>query len=211
MKRLLLLAVCASVASLAISADEPAAKSDKFYLVEITDFSGTEANEVLDSAAFKKLNDDLKLETRLFSKAVMLAEKEWKADESTKTKMFPRSFRERKFRLINQSTKKSVMDDALSALEEKTAERERYQAEREAKRAKQEKDSKASNKTTGVVRRDDDKKRKSQDERDLMEARAIGLFKSKLEELKTAAVQPKESAGAKVEAPKAAVEPPAKH
>jgi hypothetical protein len=211
MKRLLLLAACASIASIAISADEPAAKPDKFYLVEITEFSGTEANEVLDSAGFKKLNDDLKLETRLFSKAMMLAEKEWKANESTKTKMFPRSIRERKFRLINQSTQKKAMDDALSALEEKQAEREKAQADREAKREKQERYSGAARNTAAVYRRDDEKRNKEKDERALMETRALDLFKSKLEELKTAAVQPKEGAGAKVEAPKAAAEAPAKH
>ena len=65
MKPSFLLAVWLSVAGMALAAEDPAPRPEKYYVVEVTDFDGTETAQVLDSAAFKKLNEmGIELEIR---------------------------------------------------------------------------------------------------------------------------------------------------
>lgn len=204
MKHLLLLAACVSFTSLAISADEPAVKIDKFYLVEVSDFCSTEAVEAMSSAEYKNVGDEIKLESRLFAKALFLTEKEWRADESTKSKPFPRAaIKPREMKLLDQGTTKKAIEAKLSALEDKKADREKDKADREAKRAK---DKGARNKSVP---------NRNKDDRDIMEARAISLFKGQMEALKTAPPGPVKPEAAKPEAEEAekaekAAVPPAK-
>jgi hypothetical protein len=209
MNRFLLLAACLSFTSLALSADEPAAKTDKFYLVEISDFCGTESVETMGSAEFKKLGDDIKLESRLFTKALTLTEKEWRTDEATKSKTFPRAaIKPREVKILDQAASKKVIEDKLSAFEEKQADREKDKADREAKRAKEKE---ARNKSAKSNRNTD---KKGGDDRDIMEMRAVSMFKSQIETLKTAPPVPPKAEAPKAEAGKAeagkAAEPPAK-
>lgn len=171
-----------SIFSLAAAAAEPAARV-KLTLVKVIDRDDKETYQVLESEALATLQTEIKLEERLYDKAMMLAEKTWRADESTKSKSFPRSsIGHRSCTTINTYTKKEDAEKALSAMEEKLARAEESRAEAEKKREETRRKMGQNNNSSWSAKKRDTKLADAAKKG--YEDQARNIFTTKLEELK---------------------------
>lgn len=221
MKIALLVASLVTAWSLvAFASDQPTTTKTKFTLVKVTDRDEKETFEVLESPALTALMDEIKLEERLYDKAMMLTEKAWKADESTKTKSFPRSaIGHRSCETVGTPyTSREAAEKALTALEEKKTRAEEFRMETEKKREENRRRIAQSNANNSyynnsnynnMLKKKDNKQAEA--EKKGLEDSARGLFATKLAELKSGkhdvkdapAAAPEQPAGVKPD-PKAA-------
>lgn len=84
------LLIAGMVAGTAV-AEEAAGKSEAYYVVKTSGMDRKVEMEVLSEPELRDLEKTLKLEQKHFSKAVILAGKEWASDEMNKGLMFPGS------------------------------------------------------------------------------------------------------------------------
>ncbi len=109
---------------------------EEFYLVRLKGYDKQVEVSLMSAAEFKVLDSEIKLETKLFPKAVADAGKEWRADELNKG--IPFAGNKLSPRLIMGSTKYSSNDKATEALS-KYDELQSKKTEREFKKKKVEK------------------------------------------------------------------------
>jgi hypothetical protein len=196
--RKLFLGLLAMVATAGTAAAAEPPPRVKITLAEVTDAAGKETLEILDATALAQLQQDLKLEERLYDKAIGLAEKAWKADDFTKAKPFPRAaIGKRSLRPIGTYGTKDAADTALGKEEDRIHRASERRAEQEKKRAEL-------NKNNKNMPQKSNKPSPAEVERAQLEIRAQDMYASKLKELKAAAANP---AGT-TNQPPAAVEPP---
>jgi glucan-binding YG repeat protein len=186
-------AVCcllvASLASGLLAADQPAATKTKFTLVKLVDRDDKETYQVLEPPALAALQDEIKVEERLFDRAMAATDKAWRADETTKGKSFPRSaIGRRSCSIINSYTSKESADKALSAAEEKAT--RAVEAKADAEKRRDENQRKAAGNTNYTQKKKDPK---DDAEKKVFEEQARALFISKLGEIKTGKTENKEA------------------
>jgi hypothetical protein len=180
MKTATFAAVLVVLFSGALFAADPAPAKTKFTLVKVVDRDEKETYQVLESAALTALQDEIKIEERLFDKAMALAEKAWKADEFTKSKPFPRSaINRRSCAVVNTYTTRESADKALTAAEEKVSRAEAAKKESDKKR-EDTKQKMGSNKTFTPKKKDP----KEDAEKKMLEEQARTMFAAKVEEIK---------------------------
>lgn len=196
MKAILLVFLVFAVFSRTSPAADPAAPAkQKFTLVKLVDREDKETYQVLEAAQLTALQEEIKKEERYFDKAMMMAEKAWKADESTKTKSFPRSaIGHRSCTVVNNYLKREDADKALSAAEDKVSRAEENRIEAEKKREETRRKMGQNNNSSYVQKRKDT--RIAEAERRGIEDQARNLFTTKLEELKAGKPEVKEPAAA---------------
>ena len=186
MKAFLLTVLAFAASSSAMAAADPAAHAaakTRWTLVKVTDRDSKESFQVLDTAGLASLHDEIKKEERLYDKAMILTEKAWKADESTKTKMFPRSaIGHRSCEPTgsgNPFASREAADKAMAAAEDRVS-----QAEKSAEEAKKKHDENMSKAVgTGSSYQPKKKDPKTYADRKRLEELARSLFSSKLTEL----------------------------
>lgn len=172
--------------------DAPAARS-KFTLVRITDSGDKESLQVLDPAALSQLQDEIKVEDRLFDRALAATEKAWKADEFTKSKAFPRSAIIRRSCAVLQTyTTRESADKAMAAAEEKASRAEAAKAEAAKKREENKRKTTGNNPAYTPKKKDP----KEDAEKNMLAEQARNMFATKIEELKKARTEPAAPAGA---------------
>ena len=177
----------------------------KITLAEVTDSAGKASFELLEATALSQLQQELKLEDRLHDKAMGLTEKAWKADDFTKTKIFPRSaIEKRSLKILGTYTSKEAADAALNKEEDKIRRAEERRAEQEKKRAELNKN----NTNNNNLPKKSAKSSTAEAEREQLDSRARDIYASKMKELIAAAANP--AAGAANPPPAAgAAQPPA--
>jgi len=153
----------------------PAEDGDAFCLVQIRDHSKAEAYSIMPETELKELQATIKLETRLHSRALTLASKEWRKDEQLKKKNYPRSaVAVRKVKILGTFK-------TMERAEMKRATYEERDANREERREEQ-------NKERDKVRYGGDKTRASKAmsrlrEKEFLYEQAAGLFSEALQAL----------------------------
>jgi len=174
--------------ALSICLASVALAGEKYYIVKVTDLAKETKMEVMSAEALKTLENEIKEEGRLWTRAENAAIKEWQKNEQYKGKAWPKG-------AISQRTAKAVgqpfpdeskAEDKLSKIEENEAEKAEEEAEKEKERAAK----------AGAKAKDKDK---SNPERDNMYAMARAIFEQKLTEVKEAEVKAKEAKAAGAE------------
>jgi hypothetical protein len=204
-----LITACSLVAS---AADQPAVAKTKFTVVKVIDRDDKETFEVLESPALTALADEIKIEERLFDRAMALTEKAWRTDESTKAKSFPRSaIGHRSCETVGTPyTSREAAEKALTALEEKKTRAEENRAESEKKREATRRKVAQNNSNSSYTPKKRDNKQAEAEKKGLEDS-ARSIFATKLAELKSGkhdvkdapAAAPEQPAGVKPD-PKAA-------
>lgn len=158
---------------LCITAVCAAGQQEKILLVKVCDRAKKLSYELMTPNEYKTLQAEIKAESMLSTKAMMLAQKEWKANEETKKKRFPRSaISLRKATILGQPFKdRQKADDKLYHYQDKAEEKEDRDKEREKK--------KIAGKSKEKIAKAEEKVR----EREYLYDQARAIFESKLTEL----------------------------
>jgi len=159
----------------------------KITMVQTTDTAGKLSYGLLESAALTQLQQEVRLEDRLHDRALTLTEKEWRGDDFTKTKRFPRgAIQKRTVRVLQTYASKESADAALSRKEDDVRREEDRRAESEKKRE-------ANRRNTPNAAQKNNKST-ADAERTILESRARDMYATKMKELKDAAAKPAEAA-----------------
>jgi len=111
--------------------------ADKYFVVKITNFAKQSEYKVLNEEELKNLQKEIADETRLWSKVITAAQKEWQSNEQYKGKSFPTgAIDKRTVKVIGQPyTDQSKAEDKISSIEEQEQEKAEKEAEREKEKA----------------------------------------------------------------------------
>lgn len=178
---------CRNIAVFAIllscsTAATNASALEKYVVVKITDFDKTSTYEAIAWDEYKELGATIKRETRLFSKAVKAAKKEWSDNEFTKRITFPTSaVSPRKVQVMG-----SPYRDAGLA-QEKVTRYEDREIRSEERREERENEKEKLRYTGQDAKARRDKKRRRELERESRRQEAAEIFNSKMQELYEAA------------------------
>ena len=158
--------------------------ADKYFVVKITNFAKQSEYKVLNEEELKNLQKEIADETRLWSKVITAAQKEWQSNEQYKGKSFPTgAIDKRTVKVIGQPyTDQSKAEDKISSIEEQEQEKAEKEAEREKEKAAK----------LGTKAKDKEKDKGKDAERENMYAMARAMFEQKLNELMEAERKPKE-------------------
>lgn len=120
-----------------------------YVLIETVEINKRLTYEVLETAEFKTRCETLKKDAALFPKALALAEKEWKTDNTVKGNPFPKAM----LAPVKTTAKgtfdsREKADQKLEAINDDIAKQEKAREEREKKK-------KAKDKTTGKTHKSD--------------------------------------------------------
>ena len=162
-----------------------AAVKEKMLLVRITDVAKEDNYQIMTPAEFKMLNRKIRKELTFFRKALTQAEKEWKADRTTKKKSFPKAaISSRKVKLLTTFTDMDKAQDKLETYEEKKALKLEQEMEREELKKKQRQKTVEKNEfAKSKLKKKEKKLLKKALERKVLYENARMIFKAKLEEL----------------------------
>lgn len=151
--------------------EPPPAAPQKIYLIKITERDKKNAYKLVSTDDYKLEQENMKLETSLFAKAMSAAEQEWKKDDELKKKAFPRSaINQRELTKLGEFMDQAKADDKLKFYEDLEFEKEDKAREREKEKKKDAKK--------------DAKKDSKKDDKEFYESRARDMFEMKLQELK---------------------------
>jgi hypothetical protein len=151
-----------------------AGMGDKIYLVKIADHDKKVTYEIKSLAELKALQSEIMAENKYFQKALATARKEWETDEETAKKPFPSAaIGQRQVSTVGQpyddrDKAQAKLDGYISRTSEKEAEEEKKEADR----------------TKGQDKDQLKKERQEAEARKKLEASAVDLVRSKLDELK---------------------------
>ena len=169
---------------LSASAEEKASEGgapEKFVLAQVTDRAEVSTYELMGYAAYQDLVKQLALEGKLHMKALMAAEKAWKADETNK-KTFPKSaIAVRKVKIVKEFTDSGKASDELAKLEAKESDKAAADKERQAAREKDKQSKGLSNKEQIA------KDQKKDAEKDALYGSARTIYDDELNKLLAAA------------------------
>jgi len=186
--------ICAVLATV-ICLASAASAAEKYFVVKVTDLTKEMKYDVLSQEDLKALENQIKEEARLWSRAETAAMKEWLTNEQYKGKAWPKgAISQRTVKTVGQPfPDESKAEDKLSKIEENEAEKIADEEEK-AKKAppKPGKD-----------------KEKGNAERDNMYAMARAIFEQKLTEVKEADTKAKaeKAGGGEAAAPAAPAAP----
>jgi len=170
----------AALAGLAMLIASPglAGALTKHHVVKVTELDGSESYKTMTSDDYKPFEKDLANERRLYTRALMKAQKAWKEDESTGKSMFPRrAVKPRTVSKVGTFRTAEEADKKLERYQERQAEKEKEERERDKKirsQLRKDPDGKAARKI----------KREQEQEEKFEKARAI--YEAALSELKAA-------------------------
>ncbi|MBA4387160.1 MAG: hypothetical protein C0404_04205 [Verrucomicrobia bacterium] len=149
-----------------------AAPPQKIILVKIAERDKKVSYKLVSPDELKALQEDMKLEASLFSKAMSMAEQEWKKDEDYGKKPFPRgAINQREFTKVGEFTDQNKADDRLKDYEDKEFAKENPGKDKDKKKA---------------PAKTDKKKDEKQNDREIMEMRARDMFDTAFTTLKDA-------------------------
>lgn len=153
---------------------EPSSKGLTQVLVRVDGHDGESSYQLMAPEEADKLEQTIKKEAALFSKALAAAEKAWKANEETARKPFPRSaVNPRKITRIQTFTDLNKAQERLADLEVKTGNRGQKSAAQKQTRDR------LLGKTKEAIAREAQREA----ERERLEAEALALFEAKLASL----------------------------
>lgn len=111
------------------------AAMESFHLVEIGDIDGKMTCKVLTGAELKTLQKDIQNESRLYSKAISAAAKEWTESETSDHKPFPRGAIGRRTAVVKGTfSDKAKAEEKQSDYQDRSAEKIRRDTVREKER-----------------------------------------------------------------------------
>lgn len=160
---------------------------EKFYYAKVYDRTKNMEYRVLSDDEYKALQEEMKSDARYFTRALMLAAKDWRADESTRKKMFPRSaVAKKKVTVIMTFRDRKSADAKLDAY--RRSEAEKATKDKEGSKSKKYDWRTQSGKALGNRNKDRDAKDEEKEAaRQALRAQARQLFETKLAELIAAA------------------------
>lgn len=179
------------IIALMVFAANPCSASEKFCIVRTSDLAGIEKYELMTYDEFKEHDKSVSKEKMMFSKALMLAQKEWSKENKGEGKDFPRSAvqpRETKMMGMQYKTK----EEAQEKLDYYLAEPQR-DADREKKRQENQKkmntggNSRNNRANTTSSQSKNEKKKASDAKKNAFYLEARTFFTQKLEAVKEAA------------------------
>jgi len=176
-----LISACLLVSALAYGEEAaPAAKPESLMIVKIYDHAKKPSLKLVNDAEYKTLNDEIVQEAKFWDKAMMAAEKAWKADSATSKKTFPKSaIAAKKISVVQKGlTDPAKASTKLSDMEKSMAE----DAKADEQRLKERKGKSGGN----AARRKTDDNKADQERASLLDS-ARSLFETKLSELAGAA------------------------
>lgn len=134
MKRLIMLAIpCLCMAMPCNAADDKAAQ---YFVVQVTSFSGAATNYVMTAAELNVKQKEIQVELTVFEKALKLAAEEWKSEEVTKNRAFPKAqVKKRSAKVLWKSADQGKAVERLASENEKIQDR-KAQDEKEKKRVR---------------------------------------------------------------------------
>jgi hypothetical protein len=173
-------AACLAIGSARGADQQPATPKEKVSLVKVSEFDKTASYQIMTPEELKTLDDDIRLEGRLFGKALTAADKDWRKSETNKGKMYPAGkISQRRLAVVSEFSDRQQAENRKTAIEEQEAEREERDRDREAERERVRREA------SGTTRHTAAKPKGKAPEKDFMFDEALQLFKSKMEELKT--------------------------
>lgn len=169
----------ALLATAAVGAEEPKPEGgartgiERFHYVKVTDRNGEDEYRVLSQDELNTMQEEISAEGRCYARALIAAESEWKKDEDTKKKTFPRSaVKQKKIQVLQSFNDRTAADKKIQSAMERETER----AERDRDRARSGGGSQRSKtQQTADARREAD--------RAALEERARSIFEGKLAEM----------------------------
>ncbi len=113
----------------------PALARDRFLLVKVTDWTGSTTYTVMSPDEFKAAESELALERRFSSRALMMAQKEWRNDAELGRKTFPRSAgNPPDLRVVREYGERSEADQKASELMDRITLKAKEEATAESNR-----------------------------------------------------------------------------
>jgi hypothetical protein len=166
------------LATVAPGAEEPqqegGAKTGiaRFYYAKVTDRSGEDEYRVLSQDELNTMQEEISAESRCYARALIAAESEWKKNEDTKKKTFPRSaVKPKKVQVLQSFNDRAAADKKLQSVMERDMER----AERDRDRPRSGGPQRSKPQQTADARREAD--------RAALDERARSIFEGKLAEM----------------------------
>ncbi len=189
---LILTAFCLSSSAVEQKAEKETAgkqnvnKKQVFLLIRISDYAKEETYSIRTPEEWKEIEQELKLETKLFPQAITAAEKAWKNDDNYGKKPFPKNTVTKKTaKIIKQSSDPDQITTRLDDIEKRQREKEN---ESSADRLKLTGPAAELSETKPPWDQEREERQKQKDEaRNGMSNRARDLFATAMDKLKSEA------------------------
>jgi hypothetical protein len=173
------------VAAWAEEANKGVLTIERFHYAKVSGRDGKEEYRVLSDEELKKLDQEIKQESRSFARAAIAAKAEWQKGEDTKKKSFPQSaMKLRKVQVLQTFNNREEADKKLESYQKR-------EADAAARDRLREKNAPYNMRKTREQQAEDAMK---EAERMALDERARSIFEGKLTELMTAAQKEGEAA-----------------
>ena len=156
------------------------ATDERYMVVKVQDHAKETTCQVMSADEFKAIQEEIRIETKVFPKALAEAQKAWREDPDTARKPFPKaSFAVRRATPMGTFPDREKADAKVAGFEEREQQAKEKDKEREDKKLREKQKAMGPEKYDEYVERE----REKQTERDALTLKARDLLEQKLADL----------------------------